>query len=204
MNIEEQKRIWNDENMWIKDGHEWSAFFGTTEYLWNLIYPKVKDYLKGDVLEIAPGFGRMTEFLLNYSGTLSIIDLNDICIKKCIDKFGSQIRNYIVNDGKSLFFPDNNFDFIFSYDSFVHMTEDVVESYIKETSRTLKNNRYAFIHHSNFYNSFTPSENIAGRASMNPDLFKSFVNKYNMEIISQEAFQVSEEIFDTLSIFYKK
>lgn len=204
MNIEEQKKIWNDENLWLKDGHEWSTFFGTTENLWNLIYPKFKDYLKGDILEIAPGFGRMTENLLKYSDTLSIIDLNEICIKKCIDKFGSKIRNYLVNDGKSLFFPDNSFDFIFSYDSFVHMSEDVVESYIKEISRTLKNNKYAFIHHAYFFSSSTPSENLAGRANMNPDLFRSIVNKYNMEIISQEDFQVSENIIDTLSIFYKK
>lgn len=83
MNIEEQKNLWNNPNNWSNDGNEWSIYFGTTENLWNKIYPKFKDYITGNVLEIAPGFGRMTEYLLKYTKNLSIVDLCDICIEKC-------------------------------------------------------------------------------------------------------------------------
>jgi ubiquinone/menaquinone biosynthesis C-methylase UbiE len=204
MNIEEQKKIWNDPNMWIDDGNEWSIFFGTTDNLWNIIYPKFEKYINGEVLEIAPGFGRITEYLLQKNSNLSVVDLNEICIEKCKYKFKDKIKKYIINDGKSLDFNNEYFDFVFSYDSFVHMTEDVIESYIKEISRTLKHNGYSFIHHSFFYGSETPSLNLAGRSNMTPDLFKNIVEKYNMEIISQENFQVSENITDVLSIFYKK
>ena len=83
------------------------------------------------------------------------------------------------------------------------MTADVIESYIKEISRTLKNNGYGFIHHSFFYGTDTPTENIAGRSNMTPDLFRSFVEKYNMKIILQEDFRVSNEVNDTITIFQK-
>ena len=80
MNIKEQKDLWNNPNNWVDDGNEWSVYFGTTENLWNIIYPKFQQYLKGEVLEIAPGFGRITEYLIPRVDSLSIIDLNEICI----------------------------------------------------------------------------------------------------------------------------
>jgi len=204
MNIEEQIRIWNDSGNWIDDGNEWSNYFGTTVILWNNLYPKINKYIKGDVLEIAPGFGRITEYILKEKiNSLSIIDLNEVCIKRCIDRFGSKIKNYIVGNGKSLNYNDNSFYFIFSFDSFVHMTADVIESYIKEIYRTLKINGYGFIHHSFFYGTDTPTENIAGRSNMTPDLFRSFVEKYNMKVILQEDFRVSIEVNDTITIFQK-
>ena len=205
MNIEEQKNLWNNPNNWTNDGNEWSIYFGTTENLWNKIYPKFKDYITGNVLEIAPGFGRMTEYLLKYTKNLSIIDLNDICIEKCKQRFDNRINNYIVNDGKTLNFDDDSFDFIFSFDSFVHMTEDVIESYITEIYRTLKNNGYVFIHHSFFIggDNNNVSENIAGRSNMTPEIFKNIVEKYKMIVISQENFRISDQINDTITIFKK-
>jgi ubiquinone/menaquinone biosynthesis C-methylase UbiE len=205
MNIEEQKNLWNNPNNWSNDGNEWSIYFGTTENLWNKIYPKFKDYITGNVLEIAPGFGRMTEYLLRYTNDLSIIDLNDICIEKCKQRFDNRINNYIVNDGKTLNFDDKSFDFIFSFDSFVHMTEDVIESYISEIYRTLKNNGYVFIHHSFFIggDNNNVSENIAGRSNMTPEIFKNIVEKYKMIVISQENFRISDQINDTITIFKK-
>lgn len=205
MNIEEQKNLWGNPNNWVDDGHEWSEYFVTTDNLWNNIYPKMEKYLNGEVLEIAPGYGRITKYLLELEKVddLSVIDLNRNCIAKCIDKFGSKIKNYIVNDGLTLNFNDNTFDFIISFDSFVHMTKDVIESYIKEIYRTLKSGGYGFIHHSHFYSESQPTKNIAGRSDMNPMLFKEYVEKYNMEIISQEDFRTSSVIRDTISIFKK-
>ena len=33
-NIDEQK-FWNNNDIWLDSGHEWSSSFGTTENLWN-------------------------------------------------------------------------------------------------------------------------------------------------------------------------
>lgn len=203
MNIQEQKDLWNNPNNWVNDGHEWSEYFGTTDNLWNIIYPKIKPYLNGETLEIAPGFGRITEYLLKETSGLSIVDLNSICIDKCKEKFGNKIKSYIVNDGKSLDYNNDTFDFIISFDSFVHMTEDVIECYIKEIDRTLKNDGFAFIHHSFFFGSERPTENIGGRSNMTMDLFRKLVESNNMKIISQEEFRISSTVVDTLSIFKK-
>lgn len=186
-NIEEQ-RLWNDKNMWSMDGHEWSKSFGTTEDLWNKhIFDTIKEFRGKKILEIAPGFGRITQFLSILAGELIIVDLNPLCIEKTKEKLGHHVLAYFVNDGKTIpKVKDNSQDLVFSYDSFVHMHANVTEEYVKEIQRVLKPGGCSFIHHSWLYGGKDNStENIAGRANMSPEQFKELVEKYGMEIISQ-------------------
>jgi len=208
-NIEEQ-RLWNSELNWSSDGHEWSKSFGTTEDLWNNhIFDKVKEFRGKKVLEIAPGFGRITQFLSILSGELIVVDLNPLCIEKTKSKLKHHVLAYFVNDGKTI--PkvrDNSQDLVFSYDSFVHMHANVTEEYIKEIYRVLKPGGVSFIPHSWLYGgSDNSTNNIAGRANMSPEQFKELVEKYSMEIISQEAIQFESTGLwdgkDCISIFRK-
>lgn len=186
-NIDEQ-RIWNKEDAWINNGHEWSGPFGTTENLWNTeIFDTIKDFRGKKILEIAPGLGRITQFLSILASELIVIDLNPYCIEKTKEKLGHHVLAYFVNDGKSLNgVRDNSQDLVFSYDSFVHMHANVTEEYVKEIHRVLKSGGHAFIHHSWIYggseNSFL---NSAGRSNMSPEQFKEIVTANNMEVISQ-------------------
>lgn len=208
-NIEEQK-LWNKEEMWFSDGHEWSNSFGTTENLWNNhIFDKVKDFRGKKILEIAPGFGRITQFLSILAGELIVVDLNPLCIEKTRAKLKHHVLAYFVNDGKSIPKVRNNSqDLVFSFDSFVHMHANVTEEYVKEIFRVLKPGGQAFIHHSWFYGGTDNSiENIAGRANMNPEQFKILVESNGMEIISQDRISF-EPVFpwngvDSISIFRK-
>lgn len=200
-NIEEQ-RYWNKESSWTKDGHEWSEYFESTDKLWDkIIYPKIQPYLKGEVLEIAPGFGRITDYLIDKVNNLTIVDLNEVCINKCKEKFGDKIKNYYT--GKTLsIIEDESKNFVFSWDSFVHMNESVIRSYIYEIYRILKPGGYAFIHHSNLRGGNEKSfENISGRSNMTPDLFKSIVEDASLIINNQE--DITSTITDTLTTFYK-
>ena len=188
-NIEEQ-RLWNSELNWSSDGHEWSKSFGTTEDLWNNhIFDKIKEFRGKKVLEIAPGFGRITQFLSILAGELIVVDLNPICIEKTKSKLKNHVLAYFVNDGKTI--PkvrDNSQDLVFSYDSFVHMHANVTEEYIKEIYRVLKPGGVSFIHHSWLYGGSDNSiNNIAGRANMSPEQFKELVERHGMEIISQDS-----------------
>ena len=186
-NIEEQ-RIWNDEQMWHADGHEWSKSFGTTENLWNEhIFDSIKEFRGKKILEIAPGFGRMTQLLSILAGELIVVDLNPLCIEKTKQKLGNHVLAYFLNDGKSLpKIRNNSQDLVFSYDSFVHMHANVTEEYIKEIYRVLKPGGCGYIHHSWIYGGTENSvNNIAGRANMSPEQFKKLVECYGMEIISQ-------------------
>jgi FkbM family methyltransferase len=188
-NIEEQ-RLWNDEQMWVMDGHEWSKSFGTTENLWNkYIFDSIKEFRGKKILEIAPGFGRMTQFLSILANELIVVDLNPLCIEKTKQKLGNHVLAYFINDGKSLLkIRNNSQDLVFSYDSFVHMHANVTEEYIKEIYRVLKPGGCGYIHHSWIYGGTENSvNNIAGRANMSPEQFKQLVELYGMEIISQNA-----------------
>jgi len=201
-NVEEQ-RHWNNKDAWTDAGNEWSKFFGTTDNLWNtFLLPKVDKYLKGDVLEIAPGFGRITQYLKDKADNLNIVDLNQLCIDKCKEKFGDSI-GYYVNDGKSLnMFDDNSQDFVFSWDSFVHMDESVIREYLKEIYRVLKNDSYAIIHHSYLSGGQKESfKNLAGRSNMNPELFKTIAEEQSLKVIKQENFEWT--ITDTITTLYK-
>jgi SAM-dependent methyltransferase len=203
-NIDEQKK-WNDPEMWTNDGHEWSGPFGTTEKLWNeYIFKTIKPFRGKRILEIAPGFGRITQFLSILAGELIVVDLNANCIEATRNKLGNHVSEYFVNDGKSLSdIKDNSQDLVFSYDSFVHMHANVVEEYIKESSRVLVSGGCGFIHHSWFTGGMETSfSNVAGRANMNPELFKQMVESNGMEIISQSPIPFFKTV-DTLSFFRK-
>lgn len=208
-NIEEQ-RLWNNEHLWSVDGHEWSKSFGTTEDLWNNeIFDKIKEFRGKKILEIAPGFGRITQFLSILASELLVVDLNPTCIEKTKSKLKHHVLAYFVNDGKSI--PkvrDNSQDLVFSFDSFVHMHANVTEEYIKEIYRVLKPGGQAFIHHSWFYGGNDESfKNIAGRANMSPEIFKDLVEQNNMIIISQDTIQFEPKGLwngtDCISIFRK-
>ena len=204
-NIEEQKK-WNDINIWTNGGHEWSGPFGTTEKLWNEhIFETIKPFRGKRILEIAPGFGRITQFLSILAGELVVVDLNPTCIEATKAKLGNHVSGYFVNDGKSLSdIKDNSQDLVFSYDSFVHMHANVTEEYIKEASRVLVSGGCGFIHHSWFSGGMDTSfSNIAGRANMTPELFKQMVESNEMEIISQTPIQFFETT-DIISFFKKK
>ena len=208
-NIEEQ-RLWNLNSNWAIDGHEWSKSFGTTEQLWNnQIFDKIKEFRGKKILEIAPGFGRITQFLSILAGELIVVDLNPICIEKTKSKLKHHVLAYFVNDGKSI--PkvrDNSQDLVFSFDSFVHMHANVTEEYVKEISRVLKPGGQAFIHHSWLYGGSDEStHNVAGRSNMSPEQFKIFVENNNMEIVSQNVIQFEPlDLWngtDCISIFRK-
>jgi spermidine synthase len=103
------------------------------------------------VLEIAPGFGRWTQFLQPLAERLIIVDLSDRCIQACRERFADADNvSFHVNDGRSLPMVDEGtVDLAFSFDSLVHANAGVMEAYLAELARTLAPGGVAFIHHSN-------------------------------------------------------
>lgn len=203
-NIEEQKR-WNEDYMWEHDGHEWSNVFGGTDNLWNKeIFPYIKEFRGKKVLEIAPGRGRITQYLSILTSDLIVVDLNPTCIEITKNKLGEHVKNYIVNNGKSLTgVYSNSQDLVISWDSFVHMHKNVIEEYIKEISRVLVDGGKGYIHHSWFMNgSEYSTNNVAGRSNMTPEVFSEMVANYGMKVVHQ--FNVTfPQVTDTISIFTK-
>jgi ubiquinone/menaquinone biosynthesis C-methylase UbiE len=208
-NIEEQRQ-WNNESMWSDGGHEWSKSFGTTENLWNNhIFDDIKEFRGKKILEIAPGYGRITQFLSILASELLVVDLNENCIKKTKEKLGHHVLGYFVNNGNNLpHIKDNSQDLVFSFDSFVHIHKNVIDDYVGEIYRVLKPGGKSYIHHSWLYQGSDFSfKNYAGRADMNPELFKSLVEKHNMKIVEQKIIKFeplgSWDGTDSITIFEK-
>lgn len=151
--VERNKEIWNKNYAWTQQGEEWSSAWGGSEAQWFFaILPRIHAFVPaGAILEIAPGFGRWTNYLKDWCKHLTVVDLSEKCINACKKRFAADSHIiYYVNDGKSLeIVDDQSIDFVFSFDSLVHSEADVIEKYLEQLSRKLKPNGIGFIHHSN-------------------------------------------------------
>jgi 2-polyprenyl-3-methyl-5-hydroxy-6-metoxy-1,4-benzoquinol methylase len=151
--ISENLHTWNTLYDWSGEGAEWSREFGGTEALWwFVIYPRIHRFLPAStILEIAPGYGRWTQFLGAQCQSMIAVDLSEKCIAQCKKRYASSNHiKFIVNDGESLAaIPDQSVDFVFSFDSLVHAEKDVLEAYVTQLAEKLRPDGVGFIHHSN-------------------------------------------------------
>src|SRR5262245_47178227 len=151
--VEQNIRKWNVSYDWPEGGEEWSSSWGGSEAQWfSAILPRIRTFIPtGTILEIAPGFGRWTNYLRNYCEHLVAVDLAEACIKACQQRFAGESHiSYHLNDGKSLkMIPDKSIDFVFSFDSLVHAETDVMQEYLDQLAKKLTANGACFIHHSN-------------------------------------------------------
>ena len=151
--IEWNARYWDGDYDWTKRGEEWSVEYGGSEPQWfGSLYPRLHRFLPARaILEIAPGFGRWTRFLLPMCQRYLGIDLSGQCVESCKSSFvNAGHAQFLKNDGMSLdAAPDNTFDLVFSFDSLVHADAGVLDSYVPQILRKLASRGIAFVHHSN-------------------------------------------------------
>ncbi len=159
-NIEANIKTWGNPGAWEQAGENWSEAWGGTHRLYSdLIWPRIEEFMvpPGDIVEIAPGYGRITQFLLNDCWRFTGVDLNQNCVDHCKERFANEDHaEFLVNDGLTIPVGDNCIDFVFSWDSLVHCSQDVVMSYITEVNRVLRRGGAAFLHHSTWATSGAP------------------------------------------------
>ena len=168
--VYENTEEWGARYDWSQSGDDWSAPWGGTESLWwGTVHLRIRAFLPAaHILEIAPGYGRMTQFLHRYCERLTIIDLNEVCISACRKRFADVAHiDYHVNDGRSLAaVADESVDFAFSFDSLVHADADVIEGYVGQLAAKLTGDGVAFLHHSNAGSYLVPVKEAARRAGV--------------------------------------
>lgn len=197
--IEENRQNWTDYS-WPQQGNEWSGFWGGTEFLWwGTLFPRIHAFVPTDtILEIGPGYGRVTNYLKDLCNSLIVVDVTEGCIQACKQRFSAYPHiTYAVNDGKSLeMIPDQSIDFVISFDSLVHAEGDVIEAYLSQMGRILKPNGVGFLHHSNV-GAILPLlrrvpplrkrlRNIWRSESMTASLFQQYCEKAGLHCVSQE------------------
>jgi SAM-dependent methyltransferase len=151
--LEWNRVFWGTQYDWRQQGEEWSEVWGGVESQWlTTIYPRVRHFLSaGRILEIAPGYGRWSAFLIPQCDEYFGIDIAESCIENCKTRFiGADHAHFCVNDGWS--FPmvkDHSIDFVFSFDSLVHVEAETIDAYLAEFARVLADDGVGFLHHSN-------------------------------------------------------
>jgi ubiquinone/menaquinone biosynthesis C-methylase UbiE len=143
--IEWNVRKWADTYSWDRRGEEWSVAWGGSFSQWyTTIFPRIVQFTPVDSLvEIAPGFGRWTGFLLRLCSDYVGVDLSHRCVEHCAATFEKthpqQTLRFVKNDGMTLpGVADASVDLVFSYDSLVHVEMDVLDAYLGEIARVLK------------------------------------------------------------------
>jgi ubiquinone/menaquinone biosynthesis C-methylase UbiE len=149
------RQKWGQQHDWKKAGDEWSgmaAFCGQPYDAWksSLVDTFIAPRAGGArVLEIAPGHGRWSAYLVELAKSVALVDLNQSCLDACRERFtGADHVSYHLTDGYSLpFLPSESVDFVWSFDSFVHMSPDIVRGYLGEFARVLVPGGTGVIHH---------------------------------------------------------
>jgi ubiquinone/menaquinone biosynthesis C-methylase UbiE len=124
-----------------------------------------------DVLEVGPGFGRWTEFMVGHTHSLTLVDVSSTCIDACRQRFGAHLldESFVVNDGRSLPVKDSSLDLVWSFGAFVHMDEPEFTAYLAECQRTLRPGGRFVIHHTGWRNlsfSLLSMTRFLGRAGL--------------------------------------
>lgn len=218
--IDANEKAWGKAYHWRDAGDEWSKVWGGTEAMWwTTLFPRIRALVPTrTILEIAPGFGRCTQYLKELCGRLDVVDLNEKCIEACKERFEAASNiHYHVNDGRSLpMIEDESVDFAFSYDSLVHVDRDVLGAYLHELKRKLTPEGFGFIHHSNFATKVAGGErnpetgrlreNVHWRdETVSADGFLELCNDAGLHCVSQEIInwgQVSQ--CDVISRFSRR
>lgn len=161
--IQNNLEIWDEEYAWPQDGDEWSGQANRCNQPYeewkqsivdSFISPNISE--TSAVLEIAPGHGRWSEEIISRSRQATLVDLSPACIEFCRQRFAAFDNvSYVANDGKSLGgVADGSVDFVWSFDAFIHMNDDVIDSYFSELRRVLRADGIACIHHAGRNNAF--------------------------------------------------
>jgi SAM-dependent methyltransferase len=210
--VEENLGMWSNYD-WSKAGDEWSQGWGGTSSLWwGSLFPRIRHFLPAKkILEIAPGYGRFTDYIRFACEHLDIVDLTPRCIEACKQRFAESSNiSYFLNDGKSLdIIADDSIDFVFSFDSLVHVELEVLETYLHQLKRKMKANSIGFFHHSNIgeyvdpATGDTPFENVHWRAkSVTAQKFAEACDAAGLQCITQEIINWGgEPLCDCLSVF---
>jgi SAM-dependent methyltransferase len=223
--IEWNRHHWGRQYPWSAHGDEWSYSFGSASAHWfAFILPRLHRYLPSlaapdsRIVEIAPGHGRWTQFLLTHCQTLAAYDASEPCVAYCADRFRNRVADgsaeFHLTDGFSLPKKDATIDLVFSFGSLVHAKRDVLQDYLSHLSRCLKPGRFAFLQHSNLaaypelhnYKNAGPyilRATTVSAATMQADAKERGLVTLIQEGLNHETQTMNNELVDCISVIQK-
>ena len=101
------------------------------------------------ILEIGPGVGRWTEYLVDKCDRLIGVDISERCVWECQRRFHDRpYATFEVGNGEDLpSVESGSIDVVWSFDVFVHINKQQFTSYVAEFARVLKPGGVGLIQH---------------------------------------------------------
>ena len=166
--------------------------------------PGIKDRA---ITEIACGHGRITNQILKDFApkTVTLVDINQENLWYCKNRFKNFSNlKLIKTKGTDLEgIESNSQDFVYSFDSFVHFNKDLVELYIIEIKRVLKEGGTCFLHYSNSGKSDLSSKELGHglRGTMTKEAMIELL--MDTTILHNESISWGIENLDAIIVFKK-
>ena len=185
--LEEGKRLRKGHNT-TKDnvyGMEW----GNPQTVEPLVYVKEKfliPYLSSNtsVLEIGPGGGRWTQYMLE-TKHIYVVDYHQEILDELKSNFDMPNMTFINNNGNDFpDIPEKSIDLLFSFGVFVHLDIDIIDNYLKNIKPLLHKKSNVIIHYSD------KTKPMAKRnrsfSDNNPDKMRKLVLSHGYSIYEED------------------
>lgn len=203
------KLKWGSDYDWPALGEEWSHGWGGSEAQWfGTLYPRLHRFLPARrILEIAPGYGRWSKFLIPACDEFVGIDLLEKCTDACREIFApAKHAQFFANDGQTLSAAPDGIDFVFSFDSLVHADYEVMAAYIPQILSKLSPAGVAFLHHSNLLAYGGAIGWQHGRSmSVSADVMQKLIEHSGGSVLIQEVVNWGgDQLIDCLTLFGRR
>jgi ubiquinone/menaquinone biosynthesis C-methylase UbiE len=165
---------------WRSLGEEWTQ---SADWKQALVAEVLRPMMPpgGTLLEIGPGAGRWTEYLVEHGDRVILVDVSVRVLDLCRDRFGDRDSiSYVLNDGRSLpGVTDQSVDGVWSFDAFVHVGPLDLAAYLSELARVLRPGGVGVIHHAG------RRSRMGWRSPMTATLFANLARDCGLEIVRQ-------------------
>lgn len=183
---DENRRVWGEEWNWSNLGEEWTPEW--SPYKAVILRYTLDRWLrpKQRIVEIGPGGGRYTVELLKHDpASLTLVDLVEKTLDVCKERFRDygQVQ-YFVNDGRTLpFLADGSVDFVWSFECFVHVEKDDVDSYFREFRRVLTPGGMGIVHYAAIDRAVREDRREGWRSDFTSADMRGILVKYDFELV---------------------
>lgn len=166
---------------WAAQGDEWTV---SEDWKRSLVAQVMVRHIPedSDILEIGPGSGRWTDYLLARARHLTGVDISQACVDACRKRFADRDNvTFQITDGTRLAFtPDASIDAIWSFDVFVHINAGDAERYVEEFVRVLRPGGVAVIHHGG-----VAGERGGWRSDLTASAFAEALARHGLPVVEQ-------------------
>ena len=185
-------------------GDEWSDVKSLNQVIENYIEPFVNSSF--DVAEIGSGGGRVTTRVCKLTDapkSIHCFDISKEMLKRaheavCAISTKVDVKYCLLKEDKSLEKFSSSFDFVYSFDVFVHMDLHTIWKYLNHIKVMLRPKGRAFVSTSNLmaplgWKRFSKQKkfSVGGFYFVTPDLVRHLIHKSGLKIVKESKIDAS-------------